>query len=82
MTTVPTVRVVVDELCARLGGRRLEVRRRLHPAEPAISVRMRLVFDVAKSATGTSLGEATTTFKAMIAKSCGLRADCGPGYPL
>ena len=58
MTGATTARAVVDELRSLASAPELDkVRRRLPPGEPAIGVRMRSVFDVAKSATAMSLDE-------------------------
>ena len=54
--TWPSARAVVDELQALASAAELvKVRRRLQPDEPAIGVRMKHVFDVARSATGMSV---------------------------
>ena len=58
MRTDVTARAVVAELRALASATELEkVRRRLDPDEPALGVRMRSVFDVARSATGMPLDE-------------------------
>jgi 3-methyladenine DNA glycosylase AlkD len=58
VTTVPTARTVVDELQAHASADELvKVRRRLDPAEPALGVRMRSVFDIAKAAVALPLLE-------------------------
>lgn len=52
MDTTVTASAVVDELRALASVAELaKVRRRLDPSEPALGVRMRSVFDIAKSAT-------------------------------
>ena len=58
MSADVTARAVVDDLRSAASAAELEkVRRRLPPDEPALGVRMRSVFDVAKSATGMPLDE-------------------------
>ncbi len=58
MTEATTARAVVDALRSLASAVELEkVRRRLPPDEPAIGVRMRSVFEVAKSATAMPLDE-------------------------
>ncbi|GAA4357546.1 DNA alkylation repair protein [Angustibacter luteus] len=58
MGALPTAGAVVDELQSLASADELaKVRRRLDPAEPAIGVRMRSVFDVAKAATAMPLDE-------------------------
>ena len=58
MSADVTARAVVDDLRSAASTAELEkVRRRLPPDEPALGVRMRSVFDVAKSATGMPLDE-------------------------
>src|SRR4051794_31762842 len=58
MSPALTARAVVEELRSLASPLELEkVRRRLPPDEPAVGVRMRWVFHVAKSATAMPLDE-------------------------
>lgn len=58
MNTGATACALVEELRTLASASELvKVRRRLHPDEPAMGVRMKSVFDVAKSATGMPLDE-------------------------